>query len=52
MYVESAIFVSGENAWSRPSSTEIFEAVPHGNKEMVVLPVASQAIMSISELLR
>lgn len=35
------LVVSGENAWSRPSSTEIFEAVPHGNKEMVVLPVAS-----------
>lgn len=35
------LVVSGENAWSRTSSTEIFEAVPHTNKEMVVLPEAS-----------
>lgn len=35
------LVISGENAWSRPSSTEIFEAVPHNNKEMVVIPEAS-----------
>lgn len=35
------LVVTGENAWSRPSSEEIFEAVPHSNKEMVVVPVAS-----------
>ena len=33
--------ISGENAWSRPSSTEIFEAVPGENKEMHVIPEAS-----------
>lgn len=33
--------ISGENAWSRPSSTEIFEAVPCENKEMHVIPEAS-----------
>ena len=33
--------ISGENAWSRPSSTEIFEAVPGVNKEMHVIPEAS-----------
>ena len=35
------LVISGENAWSRPSSTEVFEAVPHDNKEMVVIPEAS-----------
>lgn len=35
------LVISGENAWSRPSSTEVFEAVPHSNKEMVVIPEAS-----------
>lgn len=35
------LVISAENAWSRPSSTEIFEAVPHTNKKMVVLPEAS-----------
>lgn len=35
------LVISGENAWSRPSSTEIFEAVPHANKEMHVIPEAS-----------
>lgn len=33
--------ISGENAWSKPSSVEIFEAVPHDNKEMYVIPEAS-----------
>lgn len=33
--------ISGENAWSKPSSVEIFEAVPHKNKEMHVIPEAS-----------
>ena len=31
----------GENAWSRPSSQEIFDAVPHDDKEMAVIPIAS-----------
>lgn len=35
------LVVTGENAWSRPSSQEIFDAVPHDDKEMVVIPVAS-----------
>lgn len=35
------LVVTGENAWSRPSSQEIFDAVPHDDKEMVVVPVAS-----------
>lgn len=35
------LVISGENAWSRPSSTEIFEAVPHSNKEMHIIPEAS-----------
>ena len=33
--------ISGENAWSRPSSTEIFETIPGVNKEMHVIPEAS-----------
>ena len=33
--------VTGENAWSRPSSQEVFDAVPHGDKQMVVVPAAS-----------
>ena len=33
--------ISGENAWSKPSSVEIFEAVQHDNKEMHVIPEAS-----------
>ena len=35
------LVISAEKAWSRPSSTEIFEAVTHTNKQMVVLPEAS-----------
>ena len=35
------LVISGENAWSRPSSEEIFEAVPHENKEIHVIPEAS-----------
>ena len=33
--------ISGENAWSRPSSEEVFAAVPHEDKEMHVIPEAS-----------
>ena len=33
--------ISGENAWSRPSSEEVFAAVPHENKELHVIPEAS-----------
>ncbi len=35
------LVISGENAWSRPSSEEIFNAVPHKNKEMIIIPEAS-----------
>ncbi|MBQ7995764.1 MAG: alpha/beta hydrolase [Bacilli bacterium] len=35
------LVISGENAWSKPSSEEIFSAVPHNNKKMVVIPEAS-----------
>lgn len=34
------LVISGENAWSRPSSTEVYDAVP-GNKEMHVIDEAS-----------
>lgn len=30
-----------DNAWSREASTEIFDAVPHSQKEMHVIPEAS-----------
>ena len=33
--------ITADNAWSRPSSEEIFHAVPHDNKEMHVIPEAS-----------
>ena len=32
--------ITGENAWSKDSSTEIFNAVPHDNKEMHIIPEA------------
>ena len=35
------LVITGENAWSREASTEVFEAVPHSNKEMHVIPEAS-----------
>ena len=35
------LVVTGENAWSRPSSQEIFDAAPTVDKEMAVIPVAS-----------
>ena len=35
------LVVTAENAWSRQSSTEVFEAVPHDDKQMVVIPEAS-----------
>lgn len=34
------LVVTGENAWSKPSSTEVFDAVPHENKQMVTIPEA------------
>lgn len=34
------LVISGENAWSKPSSTEVYDAVP-GNKEMHVIDEAS-----------
>ena len=33
--------ITGENAWSKPSSEDVFAAVPHENKEMHVIPEAS-----------
>ena len=33
--------ITAENAWSKPSSEEIFNAVPTDNKEMHVIPEAS-----------
>ena len=35
------LVITGEKAWSREASTEVFEAVPHSNKEMHVIPEAS-----------
>ena len=35
------LVVTAENAWSCPSSQEIFDAVPHDDKEMAVIPIAS-----------
>lgn len=35
------LVITGENAWSREASTEVFNAVPHDNKEMYVIPEAS-----------
>lgn len=34
------LVISGENAWSRPSSQEVFDAVPDGNKAMCVIDEA------------
>ncbi len=34
------LVITGENAWSRQSSTEVFDAVPVENKKMVVIPEA------------
>lgn len=35
------LVITGENAWSREASTEVFNAVPGENKEMHVIPEAS-----------
>ena len=35
------LVATAENAWSREASTEVFGAVPHEDKEMVVIPEAS-----------
>ena len=35
------LVITGENAWSREASTEVFNAVPHSNKELHVIPEAS-----------
>ena len=32
--------ISGENAWSKPSSEDVFNAVPHSKKDMHVIPEA------------
>ena len=34
------LVISGENAWSRSSSQEVFDAVPEGNKSMHIIPEA------------
>ncbi|MGI6230854.1 MAG: alpha/beta hydrolase [Tractidigestivibacter sp.] len=34
------LVVTGENAWSRPASEEVFAAVPDGDKKIVVIPEA------------
>lgn len=34
------LVITGENAWSKNASTEVFNAVPHSNKEMHVIPEA------------
>lgn len=34
------LVITGENAWSKGSSQEVFDAVPHSNKEMHVIPEA------------
>lgn len=34
------LVVSGENAWSRPASEEVFAAVPGENKKLVIIPEA------------
>ena len=35
------LVITGENAWSREASTEVFNAVPHTQKQMHVIPEAS-----------
>lgn len=35
------LVITAENAWSRQASTEVFDAVPVGDKEMHVIPEAS-----------
>lgn len=34
------LVITGENAWSREASTELFNAVPHTDKQMHVIPEA------------
>lgn len=34
------LVITGENAWSKDASAEVFEAVPHDNKKMYVIPEA------------
>lgn len=40
-YAEPYCVITAENAWSKPSSEEIFNAVPKDTKEMYVIPEAS-----------
>lgn len=35
------LVITGENAWSKPASTEVFDAVSSDNKAMHVIPEAS-----------
>ena len=35
------LVITGENAWSREASTEVFNAVPHTRKQMHIIPEAS-----------
>lgn len=34
------LVITGENAWSKPASTDVFNAVPGDNKKMYVIPEA------------
>jgi fermentation-respiration switch protein FrsA (DUF1100 family) len=34
------LIITGENAWSKDASAEVFNAVPHNNKEMHIIPEA------------
>lgn len=34
------LIITGENAWSKDASVEVFNAVPHNNKEMHIIPEA------------
>lgn len=34
------LVITGENAWSREASTELFKAVPHSDKQMHIIPEA------------
>lgn len=34
------LVITGENAWSKDASTEVFNAVQHNNKEMHIIPEA------------
>ena len=43
------LVITGENAWSKDASAEVFNAVPHDNKEMHIIPEASHFDMYVLE---